>query len=570
MKSLTWLQAAGAVPAAEEHLPQIDRDQACELVDAQAVSAVLQQLTLLTPRALVRTGDGRAVGTRVLGVVDDAIGLVLEPDAPVDAGPALLQCELHDVLFYLRGRLRCADGRVELLGPLRLYKSDRREVFRTALADGRAELHWTAFETEQPRCGHSYVRDLTPSGAAVVPAPGSNPPPPGVFPAELRVGERRVPCLAETRRVPSEAAGTYGLHLSAGETGQALIDVYLSERLPRLVPRTEVDTKALRAVMLKSGYLSLRAGQVSVASWQRCQPLDSFACDRVYRAADGQLLGHASATRIYRRTWILHQLATLGGHAESGQCRAMLYSMLTSVPVIYDGLRASAMAYFDLDLRWHQLFFQDFIRWIDAPDLACIFAFDRFEREAPPEPFAPPAGYEIRLASEADLVGCSALIRAQLPSITAEALDTHPADLRRPPVRRGYRGREVLVLLRDGQLVGVALCETGAPSLSLFNIVNMAQLYVARGGRAPSAPAQRALISAARAFYTLRKIANPLLIAPAGTLQHDAEPGTRWAESMGSFVVTGRGLTQWEDYCRFQFGMRWGMSKQSSEKEDKP
>jgi hypothetical protein len=253
MKSLKWSQAVGALPAADEHQLEIGPDQACELVDAQAVSAVLQQLTALTPRALVRAGDGSVVGTRVLGVHDDSIGVVLEPDAPVDSGPALLQCELHDVLFYLRGRLRCADERVELLGPLRLYKSDRREVFRTPLSEGRAELHWTAFDTEQPRSGHSYVRDLTPTGAAVVPAPESSPPPPGVFPAELRVGDQRVPCLAETRRVPSEGGATYGLHLSAGETGQRLIDVYLSERLPQLMPRTEVDTKALRALMVKSG-----------------------------------------------------------------------------------------------------------------------------------------------------------------------------------------------------------------------------------------------------------------------------------------------------------------------------
>jgi hypothetical protein len=469
----------------------------------------------------------------------------------------------------MHGLLRSADGRTELCGPLRLYKSDRRDAWRQPIGEGRAELHWSALDSEHASAGYSYVRDLSPAGAAIVPAPGSAPPPSGVFPAELRIAELRVPCLVETRRAPSVEGETYGVHLIAGGEGVDLIDVYLRERLPRLVPRHEVDTKALRALMVKSGYLSLRAAKTSFQAWQKCQVRDSFACDRVYRAADGTLLGHGSATRIYSRTWILHQLATIGGHPESAECRAMLYSMLTSVPTLYDGKRASAMAYFDLDLRWHDLFFKNFIRWIGNTKLACIFAFDRFEREAPPEPYEPPEGYSVRIARETEMVQCAALVRAQLPEITANAFDTHPGELRRVPVRRNDRGREVLVLMHGEELAGLALCETGAPNLSLFNIVNMAQLYVRRGPRAPSSRAQRALIAAARAFYAARRIETPLVIAPAGTVDHDAEPGTHWAESMGCMVMAGRGISQWENYCRFQFGKRWGR-KSSSTGDAKP
>ncbi len=549
----------------EDHRPDPDREHTCELVDPQAISDVLHEFRELTPLAQLRTSDDQTHAARVLGVHAESVGVVLELDAPPAAGTAQLQCELHGVVFLLHGQLRVADGRAELCGPLRLYKSDQRSVWRQAIAEGRAELHWSALDSEQPRSGHSYVRDLTPNGVGVLPAPDSVPPPEGVFPAELRIGALRVPCLAETRRVPHAAGALYGIHLTAGGRGQGLIEVYLRERLPQLVPRHEVDTKALRALMVNSGYLSLRAAAASFSAWQRCQPRDAFGCDRVYRATDGQLLGHGSATRIYDRTWILHQLATVSGHPESAQCRAMLYSMLTSVPALYDGTRASAMAYFDLDLRWHDLFFKNFIRWVGSSSLARIYAFDRFERDDAPVPFPAPEGYEVRVARDVDLVACAALVRGHLPEITANAFDIHPADLRRPAPRKGDRGREVLVLMHGEQLAGVALCETGAPNLSLFNIVNMAQLYVRSGARAPLPAAQRALIAAARAFYAERNIQKPLVIAPAGTIERDAEPGTHWAESMGCMVITGRGLTRWENYCRFQFGMRWGRSTQAKE-----
>jgi hypothetical protein len=554
--------APRAVRGDEDQL-DADRERLCELVDPQAISDVLREFRVLTPLASVRASDARSYAARVLGVDADSIGIGLEIDPCAPSGAAQLQCELHGVLFIMHGRLRNADERIELCGPLRLYKSDRRDAFRQPLEEGRAELHWSALDSEHSSAGHSYVRDLSPSGASIVPAPGSAPPPSGVFPAELRIADLRVPCLAEMRRAPSEPGGAYGLHLIAGRGGDDLIDVYLRERLPRLVPRHEVDTKALRELMVKSGYLSLRAAKTSFPAWQRFQTPNAFACDRVYRAADGRLLGHASATRIYRHTWILHQLATINGHPESAACRAMLYSMVTSVPELYDGKGASAMAYFDLDLRWHDVFFKNFIRWIGSSKLACIFAFDRFERDDPPEAFDPPEGYSVRVALETEMIPCAALVRAHLPPITANAFDTHPGELRRIAARRTDRGREVLVLMHGDELAGVALCETGAPNLSLFNIVNMVQLYVRRGPRAPSVPAQRALIVAARAFYAARRIDSPLVIAPAGTVDHDAEPGTRWAESMGCMVITGRGLTQWENYCRFQFGRRWGRKPKS-------
>jgi hypothetical protein len=84
-------------------------------------------------------------------------------------------------------------------------------------------------------------------------------------------------------------------------------------------------------------------------------PHDIVSCDRVYRAADSTLLGHVSVTRIYKKTWLLHQLSCLRGHPESGECRRMLYLLFATVPTVYDGDEGSVIAYFDQELRCEEL-----------------------------------------------------------------------------------------------------------------------------------------------------------------------------------------------------------------------
>jgi hypothetical protein len=220
----------------------------------------------------------------------------------------------------------------------------------------------------------------------------------------------------------------------------------------------------------------------------------------------------------------------------------MLYLLFATVSTVYDGDEGSVVAYFDQELRWHKLFFKRFTEWTDDPTLATICSFDLFERDDPPEYFAPPVGCEVREARDDELPATCTLTRAHLPQITADAFDVHPTSIRRTTTSREHRGRQVLVLRQDGPLAGVALCDTGDPNVSLFNIVNMAQIYLRMGARTPSTDAQRALISAARAFYAARSPAGPMLVSPPGTLRGAAEPGTRLVEKMGCIVSDDFGL----------------------------
>jgi hypothetical protein len=231
--------------------------------------------------------------------------------------------------------------------------------------------------------------------------------------------------------------------------------------------------------------------------------------------------------------------------------------MGATVPSLYQGAGVRALAYFNPERRWHQLFFHSFLAWLNDPALATLCYFDRFERDLPWEDFDAP-DCEVRSASgERELMSATAIVRGHLPETIAEALDIHPGELRRPTVRFEERGREVLTLYEHGQLVAVCLCELGDPDLSLFNLFNIAQVYVRTGRHAPSRAAQRMLVAKARAVYSARGVDDPLIIAPRDTLPRELEPGTRWVESMGCVVIADRGLRQFENFCRFHFGRRW-------------
>lgn len=543
-------------PHRQEHTAARAADAAYEIGDALALRDVLRCCRRQRPRGELRDASGCAAPVQIVGIERESNAIAIAAENALEAGPCTLGVELHGVLFLLAGQLETDRG-IRLRGPLRLYSIDRRGISRHSLPDGRAELSWTSLDPGQPSSGRSTVRDLTPAGLGITLHADSAPPPKGLFPAALRVGDFETTCLAQTRRAARWPGEPYGLQLRASELSPGLIDAYLRERLPQLMPRHQLHAKAVRKLMVDSGYLSLRSPAATFSRWHRCRPRDTLSWDQVYRAADGALLGHVSATRIYRHTWLFHQLSCLHGHPESAESRATLYMMAATVPPLHDGERAVAMAYFNQSHPWHELFFKGFTYWLRDPNLATVSGFDRFERDEPSIAFAAKRDCEVRRAGDSELVLATAIVRAHLPELTAHAFDIHPAELRRPASRRAARGREVFVLVERGELAGVALCETGDPDLSLFNLLNVAQVYLRTGRGAPSRDAQRALVTRVRMFYASRRIERPLLIAPTGTLAREVEPGTRCVENMGCVVMAGRALKQWENYCRFQFGQRW-------------
>ena len=95
--------------------------------------------------------------------------------------------------------------------------------------------------------------------------------------------------------------------------------------------------------------------------------------------------------------------------------------------------------------------------------------------------------------------------------------------------------------------MGAALCETVDGPLSLFNVLNCAQLFFLPGVGVAGAPA-RALTGAVLAFYRQRGVPSPMLVASPGLLPAQPAPGIRRAETMAGIIWTARGLARYEDY----------------------
>jgi hypothetical protein len=506
---------------------------------------------------------GISMAAELLRGPSDPDELVLQVESQVQAQPgqALVRFWLHDAAFLLRGSMVALDGhRWRLIGPLKLYSLDQRGAARVPLAAGAATLHWSTLKDGAPVVSSSPVDELSAEGVGLrgrLALPGE-----GRFPAMLEIEGDRISCLAEARYRTDGDETRFGVRLHTNAGRDRLISHYLAQRFPHLVRRSELDPERVFELLDRSGYLALREGApVPDAEWFRRRDDRAVSHDVCYQASDGAVVGHVSFTRAYPRAWLGHQLATLRAHPDAVACRRDIYLHIASYPTIVDGYDAMMVGYYNRDKPWHQRFFSGFIEWLNAPSLAVASGLDRFERAVDDEP--PPVrapGVDVGPPRQEELLACAALARAQLPPLLSEVFDLHPERLTNPLLHESYhntrfhRGRTAFVLRVGGRVAGLALCETGSRELSIFNLFNMAQVFVATGSAAPPLEAQLALLGQVRAFYRARGELHPIVVAPAGTCRAAEEPGSFLAECMGVIAWTGRGLRQYENFIKYHFG----------------
>ncbi len=479
--------------------------------------------------------------------------------------PAVLAFTLFGAVFELHGRLSSDASGWLIDDPVSLYSVERRGNSRLKLGEGEASLRWSPADAGELVVATARVEDVTVGGLRLTTGPGAPVLPCGVaVPAELELGAATIQCLLQARYYGAcDGCSVYGVRMLDGHEPEALIDAYLRQRFGRLRPRREVDAAALQTLFEATGYLSLRDDTTPERGWYHLDA-DDLSRDMVYVDAEEQPVGHVSVTRAYSKTWLGHRIAMRGDVPRASTARQTLYHYFASFPVLVDGLDTMLLGYYNRAKRWHQLFFESFVRWMGSPDLAVIAPFDRFEREEAGDAAAIaqgiPDGVDVGPIRRDELVRATALVRAQLPALAADAFDIHPRKLERAALHPSYessgfeRARSVLALRVRGELSGVALCETGSQSMSLFNIMNMAQVFVRTGAHRPALEAQLALLSETRRLYAARGLGRPLLVAPPGTLDAAAEPGTSLAETMGCIVWSGRALRQYESFLDYHFG----------------
>jgi hypothetical protein len=357
------------------------------------------------------------------------------------------------------------------------------------------------------------------------------------------------------------SAAESGVHPDSFRTPPAEIGL---SAFPGLCARHDVDPDEVLELFDESGYLALREGTTPDDGWY-CADDPIVTQDVMYRAEDGALLGHVSITRGYSGCWLGHQIATLREHSEAMECRRSLYDFFSSHPRELDGPHAMLLGYYDRSRRWHKRFFEGFVQWMDDEGDAVVVPLDRFERDGPIQEtrgHSAPPGVRIEVLEDADLAAATRLIRSHLPALAIEAFDLRPASLRQSDLHPAYRnsrysrGRQALSLKEDDELVGVVLCEHGSSELSLFNILNMAQVFLATGDAAPRISSQLALLNSIRDFYAWRGVDHPLIVAPPETFVAAKAANTILAETMGCIVWSGRALHLYRHYLDEQFGPR--------------
>jgi hypothetical protein len=458
--------------------------------------------------------------------------------------------------FELHGSIVQIEGRPALAPPFAVVSRSRRHADRVRVPGPgrRAVLSWPNLLTPGERV-LGDIEDLSALGARVRPrSPSSYPPPPPGEPVRLHVDGLALNLHIEVRH--AEEGGAFGVRFVPACADDAVRLARAVERVsfPSLLPRASVPREDVASLFRSSGYLALRESAQALTPWHDAA-FERLSVDAVHQRADGTLDGHASCTRIYRRTWIFHQLATLGqGRLAMKARRAIYLSMTGWVSLLSEG-DGHAIAYFDRAKRWHASLFEDFIAWCGNHTIATITPLDRFEIAAAEATAF--GSVDVGPAREDELLPAEQVVSAAMPPILAAATDIEAPLLSTGTLCDAHdaeglgRERVLLVAREEGRASAYALCETGSPNLSLFNLLNLAHVVTTPGA---SLDAQRALLAAVSRFYASRGISAPLVVAKPGTLTAADSAGCSLVETMGCLVLSAEGLKQYRNFLAYHFG----------------
>lgn len=530
---------------------------ASTLGDAEVTRDVLLRLRKQAPplRLVLQSGEvylarlrSFEIGGPIALVVDDAHSRDL-PESQ-----AYLAFALNGSGFTLHGSLVQTEEGPALLPPFSFVSQSRRHADRVRVPGPgrRAVISWSnVFMPGERVIGD--VEDLSALGARVRPrSPSSYPPPAPGEPVRLHVDGLALNVHVEVRH--AEEGGAFGVRFVPTNADDAVRIARAVERVsfPSLAPRAAVPREDVASLFRSSGYLALRESAQALTPWHDAA-FERLSVDAVHQRADGTLDGHASCTRIYRRTWIFHQLATLGqGRLAMKARRAIYLSMTGWVSLLSEG-DGYAIAYFDRAKRWHASLFEDFIAWCGNEAIATITPLDRFEIAST----SADESIEVGVAHDDELPAAERAIRAAMPPILAAATDIEAPLLSTGTLCDAHdaeglgRERVLLVAREEGGASAYALCETGSPNLSLFNLLNLAHVVVTP---AASLGAQRALLAAVARFYAARGISAPLVVAKPGTLTAAESGGCTLVETMGCLVLSAEGLKQYRNFLAYHFG----------------
>ena len=528
-----------------------------EIGDPRLVKELLERLVSEAPLMLAEIAnepliariDPSSSNAKTLALVIDA-----DPHTLPSARALTLAFELDGGSFAVRGHfVSHASGAQVLEGPFTITSRARRRADRVRLVRGRSLVSWPHALVPGERVV-AEVEDLSACGARVRVRGSSFPPPPGED-LILHVDGFAMPMQADVRHVQSEEDGStqFGLRFAPDSSDDTVRLAREVERIrfPGLRPRDSRPREEVTSLLHASGYLELRESARDLTPWHDAADA-ALSVDSVHVGEGDGLDGHLSTTRVYSNTWVFHQLATLPGPLASRGRRALYLSATGWVSLLSEG-KGYAMAYFDRKKRWHSLFFETFVKWVDADALAMVVPVDRFEVGST-DAVSSPGNFDVGEASEAELARALDLVETMMPPLLRTVMDLREGRLATDTLCEHHtveglaRSRTVIAVREEGEPTAFALCELGSPSLSLFNLLNVAHLLVPPGA---SEAAQAALVAHVRAFYAERGTPQPILVAMPGTLTGATAAGLVLAETMGCMVLSPEGLKQYRNFLSY-------------------
>jgi hypothetical protein len=553
------------VPTGRAPLPEAG--DILEISDAGLERKIMQRVAAQPRAVTLELGSGEHVrgmleggpGEPNLFAFHGAAEAALEPLA---SGPVSLAVSLHDSDFLLDGRLDVAAGGECSIELSRVLSLSRRRHERVRMPPGVAWLEWTD-PLLPSRHITAEVIDLTPRGAAVRLSASQR----VLFPAPpvaltLRIGDQAIRVTGEVQNYRELVDGrVIGLALTPVTplAGGRLTAFCRQHRFPSLRDRSQVASSDVLHLMRASGYLQLRDGTELTpgAAWQAGTGDGGLAENIVFQSNSGSLLGHMSCLRVYETSFLLQELATVG--LRRGKIAYPLYMRHLEWVASQVNDSGYLLAYFNQQKSWHEALFGDFVRWAGSEGLSLIVDLERLEAHVDCPVESGPA--RVRAALVEELAYVAKLARSQLPSLYADGIALDAEKLARRELCESYgrlgleRSRTVLVVELDGRVVGAALCDTGPCDLSLFNLLNLAHVFVLDGLRpAQARAAQRALLARVREFYAERCIKDPLVVSPKGRMRFASDAGLHIAETMGGWIVSLGGLRQWRNFMHFTVG----------------
>lgn len=506
------LATSGAAQLA--HRSQQTRE---EVVDVARIRAIVKALSGVSSRGFV---GGRRESQVAITAIDDDGQVHWQGASSWGEGPFIVELTGYNSVYrlHLAEMTAIGDDQVVTSLPSRIERTRQRQYRRSEVGGG--ELTASFFHPLWPRLPQIVreVRDVSFGGIRVVTS----------FDDDLLFPGLALPFI-ELRDEKGERVVLKGEVRSVGFSGgEAVARISVTPHATReenrwnrlvarlLYPTTQSNGEWAESVwdmFRDSGYFNLsgkspeqfeelRSSYMKID--QRGAATPALFCNAVFPSGRG-VEGTVCMMKVYRSTWMMHQLAKRRGDGDPLASKQILRDLYTRAfeHTQTDQKFRWVIAYAVATVRWNQLSHFDFAQRHMETGKAMSLPFQLMEATVFDAGLSVPEGAEVGRATAEEVELLLRHLRSTRPSCYVDALDlindATLSEVSRDWLRAGLsRKRCIFVARRDGVPVAASIVECSETGANLFRLTDCLRLVVlAPGGDA----ALSSLIDGARRWF---------------------------------------------------------------------